>query len=286
MKSIFAVLILCVSAVSGLFFGKSGGPEWNSLRTTWGPNPFSSNYFAKQPLTVEEAKSAGFEQLPGDCNGKFLGQRFIQGKDYSLILIYDSKGAIAGVQMGIPISIATAYYNFTHQPMYNQDTILGTDVYILTAYFFDPKTICQSNGISNRPVGVTGTGLWLQNGTDPIQNSFLIPINQSDIVSTKWVQGQCFISMGLHYWYDNRLDLDCDFFFPVFLMYNKGELTGFGWATVGKYEFSKRTEYPPLSALGSFLKPVPTCFAQRFEEAGGFTTMHVYFNAAPWNLLC
>jgi hypothetical protein len=100
-----------------LFFGKSGGPEWNSLRTTWGPNPFSSNYFAKQPLTVEEAKSAGFEQLPGDCNGKFfllsfvlkekffvgkfLGQRFIQGKDYSLILIYDSKGAIAGVQMGV-----------------------------------------------------------------------------------------------------------------------------------------------------------------------------------------
>jgi charged multivesicular body protein 7 len=80
--------------------------------------------------------------------------------------------------------------------MYNRDTILGTDVYILTAYFFDPKTICQSNGISNRPVGVTGTGLWLQNGTDPIQDSFLIPINQSDIVSTKWVQGQCFISMG------------------------------------------------------------------------------------------
>ncbi len=33
--------------------------------------------------------------------GKFLGQRFIQGKDYSLILIYDSKGAIAGSQMAV-----------------------------------------------------------------------------------------------------------------------------------------------------------------------------------------
>jgi hypothetical protein len=32
-------------------------------------------------------------------------------------------------------------------------------------------------------------------------------------------------------------------------MYNKGKLTGFGWAVVGKYEFTKRTEYPPLSAL-------------------------------------
>ena len=32
-------------------------------------------------------------------------------------------------------------------------------------------------------------------------------------------------------------------------MYNKGKLTGFGWDTVGKYEFTKRTEFPPLSAL-------------------------------------
>jgi hypothetical protein len=37
-------------------------------------------------------------------------------------------------------------------------------------------------------------------------------------------------------------------------MYNQGELTGFGWATVGKYEFSKRTEHPPLSALGVSLR--------------------------------
>ena len=53
----------------------------------------------------------------------------------------------------------------------------------------------------------------------------------------------------MHYWYDNRLDTDCDLFFPAFLMYNKGKLTGFGWDTVGKYEFTKRTEFPPLSAL-------------------------------------
>ncbi len=33
--------------------------------------------------------------------GKFFGQRFVQGKDVSLILIYDNKGAIAGVQMGV-----------------------------------------------------------------------------------------------------------------------------------------------------------------------------------------
>ena len=102
----------------GLFWG-SEGPAWNSLRTTWGLNPFSGNTFRKQPLTIEDAKAAGFEEIPGQCAGtfsivcdrsisqrhsslgKFLGRRFIQGKDVSLILIYDSKGNIAGAQMAV-----------------------------------------------------------------------------------------------------------------------------------------------------------------------------------------
>jgi hypothetical protein len=284
MKLNFAILVLCITTTNGFLFG--AGPEWHSLRTTWGPNPFSSNYFVNQPLTVEDAQKAGFEQIPGPCQGKFLGQRFIQGQDVSLILIYDSKGAIAGVQMAIPKSIITKYYNFTSQKMYNEDTIGGVNVYVLTAYFVDPKTICQSDAIVERKLGVVGTGVWLQNGTDPIKDSFSSPIEQSEVNQTKWVQGACFPSMGVHYWYDNRLDLDCDLFFPAFLMYNRGTLTGFGWANVGKYDYTKRAEYPPLSALSSFLVPVPTCMPPRFEESGGFTTMHLYFNSEPWNLLC
>jgi len=246
----------------------------------------AESFFQEQPLTVDEAKKAGFEQIPGQCNGKFLGSRFIKEKDVGLILIYDSKGDIAGTQLAIPTSIITKYYNFTAQKMFNQDTIVGIDVYILTAYFVDPATICQSDNVPNRKLGETGTGLWLQNGPDPIRDSFHSPKDQSGLNSTKWVQGRCFPTMGVHYWYDSRLDQDCDFFFPAFLLYNQGELTGFGWATVGNYQHTKHTEYPPLPALGLFLNPVATCVPIRFEEAGGFTTMHLYFNAAPWNLLC
>ena len=53
----------------------------------------------------------------------------------------------------------------------------------------------------------------------------------------------------MHYWYDNRLDANCDLFFPTFLLYNKGKLTGLGWAAIGKYEFTKHTEFPPLAAI-------------------------------------
>ncbi|CAF4869034.1 unnamed protein product, partial [Rotaria socialis] len=272
----------------GFLFAAGSGPEWNTLGTTWGPNPLNRQYFAKQPLTIDEARNSGFEQISTGCEGKFLGQRFIQGKDIGLILIYDSKGFIAGTQMAVPVSlITTDYYKYTEQKMFNRDTVAGIDAYILTAYFVDPKTICASGDSSNQRVkGSVGTGLWLQDGADPIRDSVAIPMSQKDATTTKWVQGACFPSMGVHFWYDNRLDSDCTRYFPAFLLYNKEKLTGFGWAIFGKYEFTKRTEFPPLAAISSFLKPVPTCMPDKYAEVGGFTTMHMYFNTAAWNLLC
>lgn len=80
--------------------------------------------------------------------------------------------------------------------MFNKDTIGGTDVYILTAYFIDPRRICRSNDIHYRKEDCKVNGLWLQNGTDPVRDSFLSPIKESDINSTKWVQGACIPSMG------------------------------------------------------------------------------------------
>jgi len=53
-------------------FGAGAGPEWDTLRTTWGPNPLSSSYFVKQPLTIAEAREAGFEQFSTGCEGEFI----------------------------------------------------------------------------------------------------------------------------------------------------------------------------------------------------------------------
>jgi len=288
MQLSIVLLLVYVTAAYGLLLGRGSGPAWNNLKVTWGPNPFGSEYYVKQPLTIDDAKNEGWVQVNNGCQGKFLGQRFVKDKDIALVLIYGSNGHIAGVQMGIPASMAkTQYYKFDQQKMFNRDTIAGIDAYILTAYFVDPSTICQSTGDNkNLKNDAVGTGLWLQNGADPIRDSFSSPLDQSDLPKTKWVQGACFPSMGVHYWYENRLDADCDTFFPGFLLYTKGKLTGFGWSTVGKYEYSKRTEFPPLAAIMSFLKPVPTCMPAQFNEVGGFTTMHLYFNAEPWSIFC
>jgi len=271
-----------------LLFGGGSGPEWDTLRVTWGANPLSKESFVKQPRTVAEAKKEGYTQVSEKCEGQFLGQRFIKGNDVSVILLFDVQGTIAGVQMGIPSSFITdKYYKYSTQKMFNRDTILDKDVYILTAYFVDPSTICSSGrDASSLKEEGTGTGVWLQNGTDPIRDSIHAPLHENEVSDTKWVKGACFPSMGIHYWFDNRLDSECDKFFPVFLLYNHGKLTGLGWVAFGKFDYTKRTEFPPWGAIQSFLKPVPTCMQKEYDDVGGFTTMHVYFNTSPLNLTC
>ncbi|CAF3709047.1 unnamed protein product [Rotaria sp. Silwood1] len=199
------------------------GPKWDSFKSTWGPNPLR----------------------------QFLGQRFIKDNDIALVLIYDIKGSIAGVQLALPVSMAkTKYYKFDTQKMYNRATVAGIDSYVLTAYFVDPQTICTSGRDEARlKLEGSGTGLWLQNGPDPIRDSVQSPLYENTVNTTKWVLGSCFPSMGVHYWYDNRLDNKCDEIFPVFLLYNKGKLTGFGWGLAGKYDYSKRTESVPYGAV-------------------------------------
>jgi hypothetical protein len=93
--------------------------------------------------------------------------------------------------------IAYKWYNFPAQKMFNHDTIEGIDVLILTAYFVDPSTICTSGRDAARlKKEGTGTGVWLQNGTNPIGDSFQVPLYETAMNTTKWVKGACFPSMG------------------------------------------------------------------------------------------
>ena len=53
---------------------------------------------------------------------------------------------------------------------------------------------------------------------------------------------------GRHYWYNISADMSCDDFFPVFLLYNRDRLTGFGWVARGNAN-SPRYEHPSSNSL-------------------------------------
>ncbi|XP_078695110.1 uncharacterized protein LOC144924043 [Branchiostoma floridae x Branchiostoma belcheri] len=88
---------------------------------------------------------------------------------------------------------------------------------------------------------------------------------------------------GQHYWYKFRPDMNCDDFYPVFLMYNDGKLNGFGW-NINTVLDSPRYESPPTGALSLFFAQKPPCFDERVRR--GLSTLHIYLDDSPSSNFC
>jgi len=268
-----------VAAASAFLIDSFRSEKWDGLKVTWGPNPLSSSYFVSMPRTASDAVSKGFKKID-DCNanGNYRGARYIKDNDFALVLLYDVNGYIAGIQTALPDNIDNGYPKSVLRPPFVQDG----DKFLLTAYFIDPSVICTT-GRSKAEFDRDGTGtnLYIQNGTVAEKDSILVPFQEQNIQNTKWTKGKCFVSMGQHYWYDLSDDMSCDRFFPVFLLYNGGELNGFGWA-LGADLTSKHYEHPPASLYSLFMVSPPKCLAAQ----GTMSTMHIYLTSSVALDLC
>ena len=69
-------------------------------------------------------------------------------------------------------------------------------LYIMTAYFTDPDTICSGQRATE--VGYVGDNLYLAMHEGIVK----IPLREADIGGTKWTLGRCFAGMG------NKIDLN------------------------------------------------------------------------------
>ena len=159
---------LCLALVSA--------QKWPALKTTFSVNPFGG--FNDQPRTASEAEAAGWE-LIASCDGKFLGHRYANPADFSIVLVFDDAGYIAGTQSVLPLQyIDTTIVDFTGNPAYQLDMWYDQEAYFTTAYFVDPALIC-GGGRSSDEWEAQGTGdrLMVQVGETPesLQN---IPITR------------------------------------------------------------------------------------------------------------
>ena len=57
-------------------------------------------------------------------------------------------------------------------------------------------TLCNGRTKAQFDSEGTGTGLWIQNGTNPITDSIKIPMTQAEADKSMWTMGSCFVSMG------------------------------------------------------------------------------------------
>jgi len=254
------------------------------FKVTWNPNPLSHHSFTDLPRNIND-NAMGFTLMKNQCNGNkpkgpFAGRLYWAGGDPAVVLIFDVNGIIAGIQTSVPKS----------QWEYPPSTMLGHPIiddgvnYVLTAYFVDPRIICNGGRTSHDlTTQGTGTGLYIQNGTDPINHLITIPHDEQETQErTQWTFGHCFRTMGNHYWYNVRLDMSCNEFFPGFILYNKKQLNAFGWA-INADLTSPSYEHPPHSLIGQFINPVPNCIKTNLAWKQ-ITTMHIYFSNELFDL--
>jgi charged multivesicular body protein 7 len=250
--------------------------NWTNLRVSWNLIPFKG--FDEMPLTVQD--KGKFELRDDFCanpNGKFFGQRYWKNKDAALSLLFDKNGVVAGIQTSVPKA------KFNASPK-NLNYVDDGDFWTLTAYFMEPSQICSTGRNAADLKQGTAAGLWIQTTSDPMNGGlYKVPEKEEDIKGKdKWGYGKCFWTMGQHYWYNIKKDMDCDAdLTPNCLLYNGGKLTGFCFAINGNFD-SDRYDYPKpkKDVIKKFMDPVPDCFANNPAYAIQ-STVHVYFSDQP-----
>jgi len=245
-----------------------GFADWSKLEVTFGS-------FDLMPMTAAAATALGWSANGscGDSQVNFVGNRYILDGDISLMLIFDDNGNLNAIQNGV--------YNQPQPemtPPWEQAQFPSGAIYwTLTFYLVDPLTMCGKKPHPTGDFTVRGDRVWLKDGNNS-GYYYEFPLAESDVASYGWVQGRCFVGMGDHWWYNISANMDCDYFFPVFLIYNGGKLNVFGPNIgVGPAQTSSRWEHPGGSVLYFFFQTatLPKCL---FDH-DNLSTMHIYLNS-------
>jgi len=268
--------------------------EWSNLKVHFSANLLSKYYYQSMPRQLSELKASKWTNLSGnDCanGGKYNGFRYVEKAEQGMALLFDAQGTIAGIQQILNKAQLTANnaFKFDKVPAYNPDTLNGEDVFVITAYFVDPTTICTSGrSSSDLKASGTGTATQIQNGPTPADLK-LLPRQRSEAIAQSWSVNKCFVGMGYHNFYkvESFAETNCLEIFPIFGLYDyNGDQIGFGFVAVGTSE-SNHFEHPPAAAVKLIVGTdmVPQCLLDTASNPG-LSTMHVFFTNSPNTYAC
>lgn len=277
--------------------------NWNSLNGSFLiGKPESFGYFPRSINEINTLFNGSWvpvSSTQNDCSngGLFNGIQYTKENDYSVGLLYDVNGIIAGIQMLIPhdvVRTSTNDLDYDAIPMYQNATYGGNDYYVLTAYLVEPSTICTTGRTQESLAQEgTGTGLWIQNGPsaeDTVQVPQDRPESEDEDENDGWTKNNCFPAMGFHNFYSIKQyeATNCTEMVPFFGLYNKDskKLHGFGFITPGNI-INPRFEQPPAAAIRLILGAgrTPQCVLA-LQEREGVTSLHVYFVKEPAKIAC
>ncbi|XP_075983017.1 uncharacterized protein LOC142981189 [Anticarsia gemmatalis] len=280
------LVLLCLVAAPAFGLWEKG------FKVRFDLNPFSigRSSFMDMPTTLSEATTKGWEEVnkPTLPNGYDVLVLMCRKNDYTLCMLYDDTGYIAGLQIAFdpakfkgaiydwtvsgfttwPVNVngVTINYQATHQLYISAETLaLHPSVRLATR---DDKVILQDGQ------------LYLKGFNGALLN---VSTNIADLkTSSDYTKQACLLGMGNHYYYKMTTDLVCSAetistWFP--LEYND-QLVGVGFMLPGKYTIERGQlqpfEDPNRAAIKMIVPTGPECL-WNYGSNPGVTTMHTYF---------
>lgn len=115
-----------------------------------------------------------------------------------------------------------------------------------------------------------------------------VPLDEANVTKI-WTKGKCFEKMGMHYWNDVKgspvtASTSQDDFLPLFLLYDKGKLNGFGWIFSANLR-SQHYEKPTSSLIQGMFEEMPN-FLGTAATNGYLSTLHIYLNSMSKDIFC
>ena len=175
------------------------------------------------------------------------GRRFRFRERLTPTLFFDNTDHLAGLQMVVDDTIFLPYpqTNVRSPPFFpaNGDRLATST---LAVHFKDPVKLCSAEA-ADHVAGSIGDRLWVRLGTASAQAADFeqIPLLEKELQagmpSTGWSKGSCmagfpgtaYTGMGTHYFRMGSGDNACVDFGPLFLLYDRATLAGFGLLLFG-----------------------------------------------------
>jgi len=267
-------------------FAVASAIEWPELHTKWNSkflDPFRLNSFFNIPRTLSEVRIEGWVEVTG-LNSLGL-TTYCYPNDGQLCVLLDGYGYFAGFQAGIlrsDVDPTADIYPVSVFDVYTNKTIFGEDFVTTTVYTVDPETL-KAGGRRDWQSVLGTEGVWIEKTPGVYM---IIPRDATDLDS-KWIREACIAEMGTHYYYDMSPTTQCKDFFPWFLLYDDGELSGLGLQAFGACTIKSRSwcEWVPSVAIRPTVPTTPQCLVDWVAKYGTISR-HFYFGANPRDTSC
>ncbi|CAH1637596.1 unnamed protein product [Spodoptera littoralis] len=217
--------------------------------------------------------------------------------DYTVCVLIDDTGYIAGLQVALDIEKVTGnIYDMRTQGFTYWTTNMNGETknyWTTQQYYISPETLATDPAAR---IAARDPNLMLQDHSIYVSGLngelYAISTNTSDIAhNSDFTEQACIPGMGDHYYYKMTPELSCteDNLLPWFPLVHSDQLIGIGMVTYGRHVVSEGAtdwfETPTRGVIMAIVPRGPQCMYD-MADSPGVITMHTYFIKHPYEVTC